>query len=100
MALNHNTFSRGTVNAVSADARKPPSVTANYLKASGGLYSTCQNVPSLNLPPQDPRDLEQKFTAMAALQQLIESKAMSELVNAKSFNGPNAVVPATSMLDE
>ncbi|CAE7189316.1 MDL4 [Symbiodinium necroappetens] len=73
VALNHQTFSRGSVTAVSTDARKPPSVTANHLK--------------------DPRDLEQKFTAMAALQELIESQAMADLVGAKSFSGVNAVVP-------
>ena len=42
--------------------------------------------------------MEQKFTAMAALQELIESKAMADLVGAKSFSGVNAVVPVPLML--
>ena len=46
---------------------------------------------------QDARDLEQKFTAMEELQKLIESEAMKDLVNANSFSGTNAIVPAVGM---
>ncbi|CAE7161571.1 unnamed protein product, partial [Symbiodinium pilosum] len=73
VALNHKTYSRGSVTAVSADARTAPTVTANHFK--------------------DPRDLEQKFTAMRALKEIIYSDALKDLVNAKSFSGADAIVP-------
>ena len=33
VGLNHHTYSRGSVSAVSSDATEAPEVTANYFKA-------------------------------------------------------------------
>lgn len=73
VALHHQTYSRGTVTARSADAGKAPEVTANYFK--------------------DERDLEKQFTAMKALFKLVESRPIQELVNPSKFQGTSQIVP-------
>ncbi|CAJ1389906.1 unnamed protein product [Effrenium voratum] len=81
VGLNHKTYSRGSVEAKSSNARDTPEVTANYFK--------------------DERDMQQQFTAMEALKEVINSEAMQHLVNADTFKGAGAVVPVyLSCLDQ
>lgn len=73
VGLNHKTYSRGSVEAVSSDSADAPKVTANYFK--------------------DERDMKQQFVAMKALMEVIHSDALQSLVNAKSFKGTDATLP-------
>jgi len=74
VALHHNTYSRGSVNAQSTDATDAPTVNANKLS--------------------DPRDMENQFVAMATLMSILESDPVQAFVNPKTFEGTAEVVPA------
>jgi choline dehydrogenase len=74
VALQHNTQSRGFIEAVSVDPKEAPSVTANYFA--------------------DPRDVQQQFVAMKTLLDLIGSPVLSDVVDVSKFQTPEAMLPA------
>jgi len=74
VALQHMTYSRGTVQAQSNDVTEPPVVNANKLS--------------------DSRDIDNQFEAMATLSRLLETSEVQSFVNPSSFAGTPEAMPA------
>jgi len=73
VALQHHTFSRGSVEAQSKDGLEPPKVTANKLA--------------------DSRDLENQLLAMKTLSSLIAAAPIQAFVDPNTYKGTSEELP-------
>jgi len=73
VALQHHTFSRGSVEAQSKDSLEPPKVTANKLA--------------------DVRDLENQLLAMKTLSKLIAAAPIQAFVDPETYKGTGEELP-------
>lgn len=74
VALNHNTWSRGSVQAVSSNAEDPPSVTANYFA--------------------DPRDMEGQKRAFKQVLELSQTEPVQKYTTPKAWNPLRLPLPS------
>ena len=61
----------------------------------GNLLPKSQRCQNIWCHLQDKRDMKQQFVAMKTLMEVIHSEALQGLVNAKTFKGTDATLPAT-----